>query len=99
MVMRSLKFWASSVLYATLLRECHAQQSDANIGSELGGKLSSGASIYFPGSDLFNNATARWSQWGKPNISVVVEVANKWDVAETVGIFPMSWASLYADWN
>ncbi|PIG83258.1 FAD-dependent oxygenase [Aspergillus arachidicola] len=84
MVMKSLKFWASSLLYATLLRECHAQQSDANIGSELGGKLSSDASIYFPGNDLFNNATARWSQYGKPNISVVVEVANKWDVAETV---------------
>ncbi|KAE8376676.1 hypothetical protein BDV26DRAFT_282481 [Aspergillus bertholletiae] len=84
MVTRSLKFWASSLLYATLLRECHAQQSDANIGSELGGKLSSDASIYFPGSALFNNATARWSQFGKPNISVVVEVANKYDVVETV---------------
>ncbi|GAB1197568.1 hypothetical protein APSETT444_006865 [Aspergillus pseudonomiae] len=84
MVTRSLKFWASSLLYATVLRECHAQQSDAAIGSELGGRLSSDASIYFPGNDAFNNATARWSQYGKPNISVVVEVANKYDVAETV---------------
>ncbi|KAB8237519.1 hypothetical protein ETB97_012941 [Aspergillus alliaceus] len=91
MIVNSLKGWASSLLCATLLRECHALWpdashlgSDATVGWELGKRLSKGASIYFPGNELFTNATARWSQWGKPNISVVVEVANQWDVAETV---------------
>ncbi|KAE8356113.1 hypothetical protein BDV28DRAFT_154853 [Aspergillus coremiiformis] len=89
MGMKSLKVWVSGLIYAAFLRESYALSADAyrfgdDIGSALGRRLSNGASIYFPGNDNFSNATARWSQWGKPNISVVVEVANQWDVAETV---------------
>ncbi|KAE8148887.1 hypothetical protein BDV25DRAFT_141374 [Aspergillus avenaceus] len=86
--MKSLSIWASSLLYATLLRGCSASDShlgdEHDIGPGLGSKLSNGASIYFPGNAEFSNATARWSGYGAPNISVVVEVANQWDVAETV---------------
>ncbi|KAF7589730.1 hypothetical protein BBP40_003929 [Aspergillus hancockii] len=89
MVMSSLRVWAAGLLCATLLGQCHGLSSDTHhlgddIGSELGRRLSSGASIYFPGNEAFSEATARWSKWGTPNISVVVEVANQWDVKETV---------------
>ncbi|GAD92299.1 FAD binding domain-containing protein [Paecilomyces variotii No. 5] len=52
--------------------------------SELSTHLSEGAHIYYPGSENFTKATARWSTLNAPNITLVVEVATENDVAETV---------------
>ncbi|PLB51157.1 FAD binding domain-containing protein [Aspergillus steynii IBT 23096] len=52
--------------------------------ADLGPKLSSGAQILFPDSPGFDVATARYSQYGAPNFTVVVQVAQEDDVAETI---------------
>lgn len=57
----------------------------AGIIVDLGPKLSSGAQILFPGSSGFEKATARYSQYHAPKITVVVQVAQEEDVAKTVG--------------
>lgn len=51
---------------------------------ELGRKLSCRAKIYFPGSDEFGAASARWSALGAPKVNVVVVPGTENDVAETV---------------
>ncbi|KAJ5273272.1 hypothetical protein N7478_008397 [Penicillium angulare] len=58
--------------------------SRGDIASELGSFLSPNANIHFPRSEGFLESTNRWSTLGTPNISVVVEVANENDVAETI---------------
>ncbi|KAJ5087692.1 hypothetical protein N7456_011308 [Penicillium angulare] len=55
-----------------------------DIAFELGSSLSPNANIHFPNSEGFLESTTRWSTLGTPNISVVVEVANEKDVAETI---------------
>jgi hypothetical protein len=50
----------------------------------LGAALSSGASIYLPGSEEFINTTQRWSEFEAPRFAVAVEVATAKDVQETV---------------
>ena len=55
-----------------------------NVQRQLGPLLARGASIYFPGSPQFQNASSRWSSFGAPNIAVVVEPGNARDVATTV---------------
>ncbi|EEH44121.2 uncharacterized protein PADG_00410 [Paracoccidioides brasiliensis Pb18] len=54
------------------------------IASELGPMLSTNAHFYFPGSDDFTQATARWSSLNAPSVTVVVDVATENDVVETV---------------
>lgn len=54
------------------------------IQMDLGPQLSPNASLWFPGSDAFAEATSRWNVYGEPNISTVVEVATADDVATTV---------------
>ncbi|XDG06196.1 hypothetical protein ABKA04_005811 [Annulohypoxylon sp. FPYF3050] len=51
---------------------------------ELAGRLSSGAKVYGPGSDIFVQATTRWSSLDAPGIDVVVVPSVENDVAETV---------------
>ncbi|KAL2819154.1 hypothetical protein BJX63DRAFT_418917 [Aspergillus granulosus] len=58
--------------------------SRADISSELGGQISQEANIYFPDAEEFANATERWSDFYRPNFTVVVEVAEEEDVAKTV---------------
>ena len=58
--------------------------SQAEIMYELGPMLSREASIYFPGSRDFGNATERWNAYVAPDIRVVVEAGNDDDVALTV---------------
>ncbi|KAL3467814.1 hypothetical protein BJX64DRAFT_299098 [Aspergillus heterothallicus] len=58
--------------------------SRADIDSELGAQLSKEASIYFPDTDVFAEATDRWSDYYRPNFTVVVQVADEEDVAKTV---------------
>lgn len=62
----------------------HSLCNRGGIATDLGPHLSSGASIWFPGSPNFSTATTRWSTLGAPNVSVVVEVATEDDVAATV---------------
>ena len=47
-------------------------------------RLSPGAKISFPGEESFAEATARWSTYSAPNITINVEVAVEQDVVETV---------------
>ena len=54
--------------------------------TNLGPRLSTGATISFPGETSFDIATTRWSALDSPNITVVVEVTNEGDVAETVRV-------------
>ncbi|KAH8429542.1 FAD-binding oxidoreductase [Aspergillus melleus] len=56
----------------------------ARISVDLGPKLSNGAQIFFPSTPGFEAATARNSQYSVPNVTVVVQVAQEEDVAETV---------------
>jgi hypothetical protein len=57
-----------------------------SVSSELSSRLSSGAHIYYPGSENFTKATTRWSSLDAPNATVIVEVATENDVVETVWI-------------
>lgn len=47
-------------------------------------KLSSSAQVYLPGSNGFNNATARWSSLDTPNFRMVIAPNVENDVAEIV---------------
>ena len=58
--------------------------TQAQILRGLGPTLSHKASIYFPGSQNFTSATARWSVYGTPDIHVVVEPGDDDDVAAAV---------------
>jgi len=53
-------------------------------GRELAQRLSSGAKIYCPGSEAFDNSTKRWSTFDAPTFRMTVEVATQNDVAEVV---------------
>lgn len=48
--------------------------------------LSKGASIYFPNSSQFENATSRWSAYAEPDVTFVVVPAVANDVATTVSL-------------
>ena len=63
----------------------HARWID--YASELGEKLSPTAKIYYPGSEEFEEASARWSVLDAPTVNVVVVPGTENDVAETVIIF------------
>ena len=52
--------------------------------TELGKKLSPSAKIYYPGSEDFEEATARWSVLDAPKVKVVVVPGTENDVVETV---------------
>ena len=56
----------------------------SNVQQGLGSLLSKGATLYFPGTSQFANATSRWSAYGKPQIAVVIEPATAADVSTTV---------------
>jgi hypothetical protein len=77
---------ASNSNYGILQQLCGGVLSSSvpNITADLGPKLSNGAQIYLPSSDGFVEGTTRWSSYKAPNITVVVQVANENDVAETV---------------
>ncbi|PWI65412.1 hypothetical protein PCL_07013 [Purpureocillium lilacinum] len=51
---------------------------------ELTKRLSANASVYWPGSEEFENATERWSVLQAPKVNVVVVPASERDVSETV---------------
>ena len=58
----------------------------SSVQQGLGPLLSKGATLYFPGSSQFANATSRWSAYAEPQISVVVEPATAKDVSTTVRV-------------
>ena len=55
-----------------------------NVQRQLGPLLAKGASLYFPGTPQFQDATSRWSTYKAPNIAVVVEPGSAKDVATAV---------------
>ena len=56
----------------------------SSVQQDLGPLLSKGATLYFPGTPQFANATSRWSAYAEPQIAVVVEPATADDVSTTV---------------
>jgi hypothetical protein len=52
----------------------------------LAARLSSNASMYYPGSDGFDEASIRWSNLDAPQVNTVVVPATENDVIETVAI-------------
>ncbi|KAI5924944.1 FAD binding domain protein [Camillea tinctor] len=52
--------------------------------TELSGRLSASAQVYYPGSDVFTEATNRWSSFDAPGVNVVVVPGIDDDVAQTV---------------
>lgn len=56
----------------------------SSVQQGLGPLLSKGATLYFPGTPQFANATSRWSAYAEPQIAVVVEPAIAEDVSTTV---------------
>ena len=60
-----------------------------DFAAALGPILSPGASINFPGSDKFANATSRSSAYGAPKFAIAVDVATEDDVANTVSGQPL----------
>lgn len=74
-----------TLLAAGVLGDCSSSaDAAAAFASELGPLLSPGATISFPGSDEFSNATVRWSNYGSPSFSVAVSVATESDVQQAV---------------
>ncbi|KAI4226647.1 MAG: hypothetical protein L6R36_003013 [Xanthoria steineri] len=55
-----------------------------NVQRQLGPLLAKGASLYFPGTPQFQDATSRWSTYKAPNIAVVVEPGSAKDVATAI---------------
>lgn len=92
-VLAALGAWALGTFRASLPAGSYGIASNicgrGDITTELGPKLSSGAHIYFPGSTRFGEGTNRWSSYKAPDFTVVVEVANENDVAETVELSPV----------
>ncbi|KAK8855729.1 FAD-dependent oxygenase [Apiospora arundinis] len=78
-----LVFWALGYPFVAALDKCQSQ-SFTDFAAALGPILSPGASINFPGSDKFTNATTRYSAYGAPGFAVTVDVATEDDVANTV---------------
>lgn len=73
----------------TILPTVLAASLALRTATQLGSFLSPEASIYLPGSALFDTATQRWQEWRPPNFLAAVEVANAEDVQHTVIIsFP-----------
>jgi len=66
------------------LSRAYFNYNTANIETELGSLLSPNASIIFPASPRFGNATSRWQEYKRPGINIVVEVATETDVQRTV---------------
>lgn len=60
--------------------------SVSSVQQDLGRLLSKGATLYFPGSLQFANATSRWSAYAEPQIAVVVEPTTAEDVSTTVRV-------------
>ncbi|KAL7625748.1 hypothetical protein AAE478_004971 [Parahypoxylon ruwenzoriense] len=60
---------------------CRRTVDDVN---ELVARLSPNAHVYLPGSDVFTQATTRWSVLDTPGVNVVVVPSVENDVAETV---------------
>ncbi|KAK8034591.1 hypothetical protein PG993_009586 [Apiospora rasikravindrae] len=65
------------------LDKCQSQKF-SDFAAALGPILSPGASISFPGSHKFADATSRYSTYGAPGFAVTVDVASEGDVDNTV---------------
>lgn len=85
----STRLWASLACAVALLGtgSCGRFTTRDDIRTKLAPELSAQADIYYPDSDVFEDATARWSYYHPPNFTVVVEVAEEEDVAKTVSFF------------
>ncbi|KAK8136495.1 hypothetical protein PG984_004435 [Apiospora sp. TS-2023a] len=76
---------ALSFTLTSALDKCEPQLF-SDFAAALGPLLSPGASISYPGSETFANATSRYSAYGAPNFAVTVDVASEGDVDNTVKV-------------
>ncbi|KAK8065914.1 6-hydroxy-D-nicotine oxidase [Apiospora hydei] len=67
------------------LDKCQSQKY-SDFAKSLGPILSPGASINFPGTDKFANATTRYSAYGAPDFAITVDVATEGDVDNVVQV-------------
>jgi hypothetical protein len=78
--MTSLFSWTFGALAALGVSSIHGPP----IASFFAASLSRNAEIYYPGSEKFINASARWSAVTTPSFDAIVRVANGEDVQKTV---------------
>ena len=77
--------FALPYIFQRAVNDTTALAPDAStVQKGLGPLLSKGATLYFPGTAQFANATSRWSAYAEPQIAVVVEPATAEDVSTTV---------------
>jgi len=62
--------------------------SSAQVQRELGSRLSNTTSIIGPTTPNFVDAIARWSDYGRPKVQVVIEPGDEADVATIVSALP-----------
>ncbi|KAK7935573.1 hypothetical protein PG985_001068 [Apiospora marii] len=79
----TLLILALSFPLTSALDKCQPQVF-SDFAAALGPTLSPGASISFPGSAKFANATSRYSAYGAPSFAVTVDVASEGDVDNTL---------------
>ncbi|KAL4878837.1 hypothetical protein BJY04DRAFT_208969 [Aspergillus karnatakaensis] len=80
---RGLSGLASAVVLFSAVSHGFVTRRD-DIRVSLKSQLSENADIYFPDEEIFEEATERWSDYAKPNFTVVVEVAEEEDVVRAV---------------
>jgi len=62
--------------------------SSAQVQRELGSRLSNTTTIIGPTTSNFVDAIARWSDFGRPKVQVVIAPGNEADVSTIVCAFP-----------
>ncbi|KAH8799085.1 hypothetical protein F5884DRAFT_825350 [Xylogone sp. PMI_703] len=87
--MAVISFLSNSLLACLGFSAIASSSTIGNIALDLQPLLSENAQIYYPGSEGYKNATARWASAVKPGIDVVVKVASEQDVQHTgvIGIW------------
>ena len=63
----------------------------SKIQTQLGPFLSKGATLYSPGTPLFEAAVSRWSAYAEPNVAPLVEPGADVEVITTVPLFLPKW--------
>ncbi|KAB8235698.1 hypothetical protein ETB97_010246 [Aspergillus alliaceus] len=83
-VATALAVWAITSAGLSTNNSLHGLCPRGNDLGELGGKLSSTAKVYCPGSEGFKVASTRWSVLDAPKVNIVVVPGTENDVVETV---------------
>lgn len=80
---RSATLVALAALVVAILYHKSIYTTD-DIPTSLAPRLSSGASLYLPGSEGYNNGSHRYQEWKKPQFDAIVRVSSSHDIEETI---------------